>query len=937
MNAVDDWHPGEDLTELEQEVCHGSDRGMRLDVGPGPYDLAAMQAWEDDRTVRASVLRHLLVGSEWPVRENGVQLRGLRISGHLDLGNANIRCPLLLDSCYLSEQISLTGATASLLVMKDCLIAGLSGDMLVVSRALDFSGSTFASPVRLTLADIRGGLYFRGCHLRNPDSNGTVLFAERIKVGADFCLDMYPGQVRFVADGALSMSGATIAGNLSCIGAHLTSFDQNGTSLMAQQIKVGDGVFLNSHPGEIGFTAQGTVNLVSAAIGGAVDCSSASLGGGSQDALTAAGMTVGSGVLLCNGFSAAGAIDLRGAHISANLVCRDGTELNGVNKDGDALHATSMKIGGYILFNEGFKTSGAIRLTDTEVTGDVEVLGARLGDANIVDNSFHSLVASGLKVGGGVIFGDGLIAAGAIDLQGADISCNLVYRGDARLNGVNEDGNSLNAAGVTVGGHMFIRQGFISKGAIHLVDAHIIGNLECRGVRLHGINNAGISLYAERIKVDNQIFLDQGFSAEGTIHLLGAEISGNLECRGAHVRNHVGGHAIYAERMKVGGDVYLDTTTEKSHFTAEGTIYLLKASIGGLLSFRGAQLKASDRAGNALFAERISVGGNVYLSEGFSASGNVLLKAATIGGLLEIAPYRLEEDKRRSALDATDLRVSGRLRWVPERQVQGRVSFEGATVGLLEDSWAEPGGDLRENGYWPSGGRLRLDGFTYSGFSGENQIGVSQRLQWIRSQIKPRLPDLWGEISSPDIPDKLRERGFTAQPYKQLMQSYLQVGKDTEARKIAIAQRRDRREYGHITWYRKIFDWLLDFFIGYGYQTWRAGAALLVLFGIVFILLRIAQVNNAFEPVQNATLLRPAPSATICESGYPCFDPFGYTIDTVIPLIDVHQVDYWGPNAKSSWGKASVWIIYSGTALGWFFATLALTGATGIVRRIDSS
>ena len=910
---------------------------MQLDVGPGPYDPAAMQTWGDDRTVRAAVLRHLLIGSEWPVRENGVQLRGLRISGHLDLGNADIRCPLLLDSCYLSEQVSLTGATASLLVIKNCLVASLFGDLLVVSRALDFSGSTFAGPVRLTLADIRGGLCFRGCQLRNPDGDGIVLFAERIKVGADLFLDMYPGQARFVADGALRMSGATIAGNLSCVGAHVTSADKNGTSLMAQRIKVSGDVFLNSHPGEVGFIAQGSVNLVGADIGGAVDCNGASLGGGSLDALTAAGMTVGSGMLLCNGFTAAGAIDLRGAHISANLVCRDGTELNGVNKDGNSLHATSMKIGGYILLNEGFRASGTVRLVDTEVIGDVEILGACLGEANVTDNSFYSLVASGLKVGGGVIFGDGLIATGAIDLQGADISCNLVYRGDARLNGTNEDGNSLNAVGVTVGGHMFIREGFIAKGAICLVDAHIIGNLECRGVQLHGVNNAGISLYAERIKVDNQVFLDQGFGAEGMIHLLGAEISGNLECRGAHIKNRAGGLAIYAERMKVGGDVYLDSTAENNHFTAEGTVYLLKASIGGVLSFRGAQLKASDRAGNALFAERINVGGNVYLNEGFSASGNVLLKAATIGGSLDIAPRRLEVDKRRSALDATDIRVFGRLHWVPEKQVQGQVSLKGATVGQLEDSWAEPGGEVRENGYWPSGGRLRLDGFTYSSLAGENQTVVSQRLQWIQSQIKPRLPDLWVEAPSYDGPAKLRDRGFAAQPYKQLMQAYLQVGKDTEARKVAIAQRRDRRKYGHTTWYRKIFDWLLDFFIGYGYQTWRAGAALLVLFGIVFTLLLIAQRNNAFQPVQNATLLHPAPSAARCESGYPCFDPFGYTIDTVIPLIDIHQVDYWGPNAKTSWGAASVWIIYSGTALGWFFATLALTGATGIVRRVDSS
>ena len=747
---ANDWRPGEDLTELEQAVCHGSDLGVRLDVGPGPYDLAAMRTWGDDRTVRASVLRHLLVGNEWPVHENGVQLRGLRISGHLDLGNTNIRCPLLLDSCYLPEQVILTGAAASFLVMKDCHVAGLSGDTLMVSRVLDFSGSTFAGPVRLMLTDIRGGLYFRGCHLHNPDNDGIVLFAERIKVSDDVCFDMNPGQVRFVADGALRMSGATIAGNLNCIGAHLTIADQDGTSLMAQQIRVGGGVFLNSHPGEVGFSAQGTVNLVGADIGGPLDCSGASLGGGSQDALTAAGMTVGSGVLLGNGFTAAGAIDLRGAHISANLVCRDGTELNGVNKDGNALHATSMRVGGYILFNEGFKTSGTIRLVDTDVSGDVEVLGTQLGDINAIGNSPNSLVASGLKVGGGIIFGDGLIAVGDIDLQGAAISCNLVFRGDNRIYGVNENGNSINAAGVTVGGHMLIRGGFISKGAISLIDAHIIGNLECRDVQLHGINKMGISLYAERIKVENQVFLDQEFSAQGMIHLLSAEISGNLQFRGAHIRNQTGGHAIYAERMKVGGDVYLDTTAEKRTFIAEGTVYLLKASIGGLLSCRGAQLKASDRAEDALFAERISVGGNVHLSEGFSASGNVLLKAATIGGSLEMAPCRLEEDKRRSALDATDLHVSGRLRWVPERQVQGQVSFEGANVGLLEDSWAESGGDLRENGYWPSGGRLRLDGFVYSGFSGENQTSVGQRLQWIRSQIKPRLPDLWVEIPSYD-------------------------------------------------------------------------------------------------------------------------------------------------------------------------------------------
>jgi hypothetical protein len=169
------------------------------------------------------------------------------------------------------------------------------------------------------------------------------------------------------------------------------------------------------------------------------------------------------------------------------------------------------------------------------------------------------------------------------------------------------------------------------------------------------------------------------------------------------------------------------------------------------------------------------------------------------------------------------------------------------------------------------------------------------------------------------------------------MHAFQRVGRDTGARKAAIALRRDRRKYGRLTWYRKIWDRILDYSIGYGYQTWRIVAGLAILFAAVLALMRVAEQNNAFEAAQNASLLHPAPSATRCESGYPCFSALGYTIDTVIPLIDVHQVDYWAPDAKTSWGRASMYISYAGTALGWLFATLALAGATGIVRRIDSS
>jgi hypothetical protein len=75
--------------------------GKQVDRGGGPFDLAEMQDWPEERTVSAAVLRRLLIKGDWPVDAKGVRLRGLRIRGYLDLEATNLRCPLSLDNCYL--------------------------------------------------------------------------------------------------------------------------------------------------------------------------------------------------------------------------------------------------------------------------------------------------------------------------------------------------------------------------------------------------------------------------------------------------------------------------------------------------------------------------------------------------------------------------------------------------------------------------------------------------------------------------------------------------------------------------------------------------------------------------------------------------------------------------------------------------------------------
>ena len=133
--------------------------GSWLTVSEGQFGLAEMKAWGPRRTVRAAVLRHLLVDEEWPVHAKGVRLRGVRISGRLDLEAAALRCPLRLE-LYLANPrpVILDYATVLLLTLTGCHLAGLSGDTVIVAKDLGIKGSTLSGPLRLPGADITGQL-----------------------------------------------------------------------------------------------------------------------------------------------------------------------------------------------------------------------------------------------------------------------------------------------------------------------------------------------------------------------------------------------------------------------------------------------------------------------------------------------------------------------------------------------------------------------------------------------------------------------------------------------------------------------------------------------------------------------------------------------------------------------------------------------------------
>src|SRR5215470_11404197 len=354
------WDPGADLTPFERRVLAATAAGEPVDLGGGPFTSAEMHAWQDDRTVRAPVLRHLLLAGEWPVDARGVRVRGVRISGHVDLEGGTLRCPLLLHWCYLdaTEPACLDDATVSRLDLTGCQLAGLRAHMLTAT-SVDLSRCVFAGAVRLAAADIAGQLNCRGAHLTGRDVEGNALVADWLKAAGVFLTG------GFAAAGAVRLLGSEIAGELNCRGARLTAASQDGDALVGDLLKAGR-VLLDGK-----FAAAGVVRLPGADIAGQLNCSGAQLTGRDNNgaALFADGLKTGS-VFLTGAFTARGAVRLADAEIAGQLNC-DGARLDGRDNNGRALFADRLKLGGDMRLTDGFAAAGGVRLLGADIAGQL--------------------------------------------------------------------------------------------------------------------------------------------------------------------------------------------------------------------------------------------------------------------------------------------------------------------------------------------------------------------------------------------------------------------------------------------------------------------------------------------------------------------------------------------------------------------------------------
>jgi len=454
------------------------------------------------------------------------------------------------------------------------------------------------------------------------------------------------------------------------------------------------------------------------------------------------------------------------------------------------------------------------------------------------------------------------------------------------------------------------------EGVVRLLDADITGQLCLGGAQLTRTDDDGDALIGDRMKVGGDVvlgqFLDQEFTAAGAVRLAGADIIGQLDLSAAQLtgtdRN---GNALVGDGIKAGSGMALQK------FTAVGAVRLPDADITGPLSCHGAQLNGTDRNGDALIADRMKVSGSVFLDQGFTAAGAVSVAGARIGESLRFVGAKLAGSV---ALKAGGVHVAGRLQWAPRSPVQELVDLERAAVHRLDDDWSLLDDQGVPDAHWPPKGQLRLAGFTYDGFGGQQQASLRQRLDWIRRSHTTATAD------SP--------AAFAAQPYEQLARIYRQTGQETEARKVAIARRNDLRCYGSLTRPRKLLNWLWDKTIKHGYQPLRAVVLLILVYASVLLVTCFTQHQNSMiVPAKDTKNITPTPTALHCSPAYPCFYPAGYAVDVVVPIINLRQAENWRPNGQACWGSAYIAFGWVATGFGWTFTTLAVAGYTGLIRK----
>ncbi len=582
---------------------------------------------------------------------------------------------------------------------------------------------------------------------------------------------------------------------------------------------------------------------------------------------------------------------------------------------------------------------------------DVQVRARFLRFLSLGGDDFAPVQESRLQLHGAYIGED-------LDLSGCTIPQPLVFSRchfagrvlfeNAATKSLNFQGSrvlALTAENSNVSGGVFCHSGFRSDRGVSFLYAAIDGGLRMTGSIVR--SNSNPSMKCSGAQVSGDVFLNDGFLGEGGVLLSGAKIGGTLRCEAGTFRNRRedgSGIALGCDGNAISGDAVL-----ANGFRSEGLVSFAGARLDGALNCsKGVFLnRTRDGTGVALNGADAKVD-SVSLRDGFRAEGKVDLHAAHVKGDLICIDARFDNASPvqadgglkwiRQSADAIDLqgaKVDGVFWLGPDGQdplanveIRGSVNLAGCHVhGLVDHSKSWPRKRVRSDEGRRLSAFIHLDGFTYDRFAGCGDYATTTRRKWLGRQ-------------SP------RDLGvcFKPQPFEQLIKVYREMGDDGSAREIAkfkarrtyralfirlwhgwrdvpkIVKSRVLSPLNTIAWpfavaarvfYRavaSVFLFAIWAFVGFGTAYWygwgRLMLFLLALWAAGGLFYREAGVQGSFAPsnpviyLNNDLQAKCGNNWTECKGTppeLPSFNPFIYSLDIMLPVLDLGQKRDWQP------------------------------------------
>ena len=357
--------------------------------------------------------------------------------------------------------------------------------------------------------------------------------------------------------------------------------------------------------------------------------------------------------------------------------------------------------------------------------------------------------------------------------------------------------------------------------------------------------------------------------------------------RGLNLRASVTG-PITGVSATIDGDVTLT-------FGTYGQVLFNHAAINGSVNFSSARVQSDEPP--AISAVEAAIGGDAVFHQGFSTSGIIDFRLAKVGQALSFNHARFFGDQD-NGLNAERAVIQGTLYWVA-------LTLTSRTQLDLEDARAKELWD--DESSWPAMGNLLLNGFEYGAFGAESPANAEIRLRWLARQ----------------------PHGYRPQPYAELAKALVTSGEGEDAIEVEIAQRVNQRREGGLSWSSRAWNAMLQATIGYGFLPLRALWWILAFVVLGTVLFQWGYLERVVSPTEEAAYESFVHSGTT-PPHYPRFNAFVYSLENFLPLVELHQGEYWRPNpfagAADDSPAGSAGHRYSGAFLRWYLWIHILAG-----------